>query len=93
MLTFDDDDFLFLGDRSLHATIEEKLYDKLLSLPRVMKSTNDDQKIIILNVLLGYFNLLGDRLTDVLNSISVLEKLLKSFIQVRFLHLSLDTDS
>ena len=47
-----------------------------------MKSASDEDKLIHLNVLLGYFNLLGDRLADVLNSLSILEKLLKSFVQV-----------
>lgn len=74
---------LFIGERSLHATIEEKLYEKLLSLPRIMRSSNDDQKVHVLNVLLGLFNLLGHKLADILNSLSLLEKLLKSFIQVR----------
>ena len=76
----------FSGGRALYTIIEEKLYDKLLSLPRIMKSANDDKKIITLSVLLGYFNLLGDRLANVLNSMPVLEKLLKSFIQVSFLY-------
>ena len=50
-----------------------------------MKSANDDQKLIVLNILLGYLNLLGEGLANVLNSMSVLEKLLKSFVQVRLL--------
>ena len=62
--------------------VEDKLYDKLLSLPRIMRSSSDDQKLVVLNILLGYFNLLGDKLADILTSISVLEKLIKSFIQV-----------
>ena len=49
-----------------------------------MKSANDEDKLIHLNILLGYFNLLGDRLADVLHSLSVLEKLLKSFVQVQY---------
>ena len=73
-----------LDGRSLNSTIQEKLYERLLSLPRVMKSANDEDKLIHLNILLGYFNLFGDRLADVLHSLSVLEKLLKSFVQVQY---------
>lgn len=68
---------------SFIVTIEDKLYERLLSLPRVMRSMNDDQKLISLNIVLGYFNLMGKQLSKVFNSITMLEKIMKSFIQVR----------
>ena len=75
---------LFLDGGSLYTFVEGKLYERLLALPRIMRGADDDQKLMFLNIIAGYFNLLESQISKVLNSMVMLEKIIKSFIQVSF---------
>ncbi len=62
--------------------VEESLYERLLSLPRVMQGGNEKQKLMILNAVLGYITLLGDKISKVFNTLAMLDKVVKAFLQV-----------
>ena len=63
--------------------IQEKLYEELLSMPRIMSSsTSDSAKVAKLQTLIGYLQFFGDKLHKVVNSLPHLEKLLTALLQV-----------
>eukprot|EP00794_Sanderia_malayensis_P005518 gene5518-6203_t len=69
------------GNQSLKSIIEDSLHTSLLSLPRIMKRVNDKEKLIVLNSILGYITFLGCDVAKVFNSLTILEKVVKAFLQ------------
>ena len=71
-----------LGSSSLNSLLEENLHLVLTALPRIMRTADDDKKIHSLNLALGYLRLLGNRLSNLLNSSSYLKRLSLALVQV-----------
>ncbi|XP_070560811.1 TELO2-interacting protein 1 homolog isoform X2 [Ptychodera flava] len=67
--------------------LEENLHSLMTSLPRLMRTTGDSQKLATLNLVHGYLKLLGNKLNTMLHSVSHLKRLSVALIQV----LELDT--
>ena len=74
--------FLLQGLSSLNSMLEENLHSALTSLPRLMRTVDDTKKIQSLNLVLGYLSLLGNRLSNLLNSSSHLKRLSLALVQV-----------
>ena len=66
----------------MNVLLEENLHSALTSLPRVMRQADDIKKIQGLNLVHGYMNLLGNRLSSLLNSSSHLKQLSLALLQV-----------
>lgn len=66
----------------MNALLEENLHSTLTALPRLMRTADDAKKIQSLNLVLGYMNLLGNRLNSLLNSSSHLKRLSLALVQV-----------
>ncbi len=47
-----------------------------------MRSADDKQKLTVLNSVLGYITFLGSQIAKVFNSLTMLEKIVKAFLQV-----------
>ncbi|XP_056129299.1 TELO2-interacting protein 1 homolog [Lampris incognitus] len=62
--------------------LSENLHNLATSLPRLMRTSDDQKKLFILNVFLGYLKLLGPLVTMVLNSAAHLERISKALMQV-----------
>ncbi|KAM4609805.1 TELO2-interacting protein 1 homolog [Polymixia lowei] len=62
--------------------LSENLHTLATSLPRLMRTSDDQKKLFVLNVLLGYLKVLGPLVTVVLNSATHLERLSKALMQV-----------
>ncbi|XP_060912827.1 TELO2-interacting protein 1 homolog [Labrus mixtus] len=75
------------GDKSSTAqtftdVLSENLHSLATSLPRLMRTSDDQKKLFVLNVFLGYIKLLGPLVSVVLNSAAHLERISKALMQV-----------
>ncbi|KAM7404304.1 hypothetical protein PAMP_011666 [Pampus punctatissimus] len=62
--------------------LSENLHSLATSLPRVMRTSDDQKKLFVLNVFLGYLKILGPLVSVVLNSAAHLERISKALMQV-----------
>ncbi|XP_019718553.1 TELO2-interacting protein 1 homolog [Hippocampus comes] len=62
--------------------LSENLHSLATSLPRLMRTSDDQKKLFVLNVFLGYLKLLGPLVSVVLNSAVHLERISKALMQV-----------
>ncbi|XP_033825762.1 TELO2-interacting protein 1 homolog [Periophthalmus magnuspinnatus] len=62
--------------------LSENLHSLCTSLPRLMRTSDDQKKLFILNVFLGYVKLLGPLVSVVLASAAHLERVSKALMQV-----------
>ncbi|XP_061657053.1 TELO2-interacting protein 1 homolog isoform X2 [Syngnathoides biaculeatus] len=62
--------------------LSENLHSLATSLPRLMRTSDDQNKMFVLNVFLGYLKLLGPLVSVVLNSAVHLERISKALMQV-----------
>ncbi|XP_071767251.2 TELO2-interacting protein 1 homolog [Centroberyx gerrardi] len=62
--------------------LSENLHALATSLPRLMRTSDDQKKLFVLNVFLGYLKLLGPLVTVVLNSAVHLERISRALMQV-----------
>ncbi|XP_077470182.1 TELO2-interacting protein 1 homolog [Stigmatopora argus] len=62
--------------------LSENLHSLATSLPRLMRTSDDQKKLFLLNVFLGYLKLLGPLISVVLNSAVHLERISKALMQV-----------
>ncbi|XP_038579303.1 TELO2-interacting protein 1 homolog isoform X1 [Micropterus salmoides] len=62
--------------------LSENLHVLATSLPRLMRTTDDQKKLFVLNVFLGYLKVLGPLVSVVLNSAAHLERISKALMQV-----------
>ncbi|XP_047424450.1 TELO2-interacting protein 1 homolog [Mugil cephalus] len=62
--------------------LSENLYSLATSLPRLMRTSDDQKKLFVLNVFLGYLKVLGPLVSVVLNSAAHLERISKALMQV-----------
>uniref|UniRef100_A0AAV2LWN5 TELO2-interacting protein 1 homolog n=1 Tax=Knipowitschia caucasica TaxID=637954 RepID=A0AAV2LWN5_KNICA len=74
------------GSKSLSKTftdvLSENLHSLCTSLPRLMRTSDDQKKLFVLNVFLGYIKLLGPLVSVVLTSAAHLERVSKALMQV-----------
>ncbi|XP_054649887.1 TELO2-interacting protein 1 homolog [Dunckerocampus dactyliophorus] len=68
--------------------LSENLHSLSTSLPRLMRTCDDQKKLFVLNVFLGYLKLLGPLVSVVLNSAVHLERISKALMQVLELDVS-----
>lgn len=64
--------------------LSENLHSLATSLPRLIRTSDDQKKLFVLNVFLGYLKLLGPLVSVVLNSAAHLERVSKALMQVLF---------
>ncbi|CAJ1055307.1 TELO2-interacting protein 1 homolog isoform X1 [Xyrichtys novacula] len=62
--------------------LSENLHSMATSLPRLMRTSDDQKKLFILKVFLGYLKLLGPLVSMVLNSATHLDRISKALMQV-----------
>ncbi|CAK6955101.1 TELO2-interacting protein 1 homolog [Scomber scombrus] len=62
--------------------LSENLHSLTTSLPRLMRTSDDQKKLFVLNVFLGYLKILGPLVSVVLNSAAHLERISKALMQV-----------
>lgn len=62
--------------------LSENLHSLATSLPRLMRTSNDQKKLFVLNAFLGYLKVLGPLVSVVLNSAAHLERISKALMQV-----------
>ncbi|KAK2886169.1 hypothetical protein Q8A67_017006 [Cirrhinus molitorella] len=62
--------------------LSENLHSLVSSLPRVMRTSDDQRKLFVLNVFLGYLKILGPKVDAVLTSAVHLERISKALMQV-----------
>ncbi|XP_018616226.2 TELO2-interacting protein 1 homolog [Scleropages formosus] len=62
--------------------LSENLHSLATSLPRLMRISDDQHKLFILNVFLGYLKVLGPKVAMVLNSAAHLQRISKALMQV-----------
>ncbi|XP_040913982.1 TELO2-interacting protein 1 homolog isoform X2 [Toxotes jaculatrix] len=62
--------------------LSENLHSLATSLPRLMRTSDDQKKLFVLNVFLGYIKVLGPLVSVVLNSAAHLERISKALMQV-----------
>uniref|UniRef100_A0A1A8IVG9 TELO2-interacting protein 1 homolog n=2 Tax=Nothobranchius TaxID=28779 RepID=A0A1A8IVG9_NOTKU len=68
--------------QNLADVLSENLHSLATSLPRLMRTSNDQKKLFVLKVFLGYFKVLGPLVSVVLNSAAHLERISKALMQV-----------
>lgn len=68
--------------RTFTDVLSENLHSLATSLPRLMRTSDDQKKLFILNVFLGYLKVLGPLVSVVLNSAAHLERISKALMQV-----------
>ncbi|XP_068606861.1 TELO2-interacting protein 1 homolog [Brachionichthys hirsutus] len=68
--------------RTFTEVLSENLHSLATSLPRLMRTSAEQQKLFVLNVFLGYLKLLGPLVSAVLNSAAHLERISKALMQV-----------
>lgn len=68
--------------QSLTDVLSENLHSLATSLPRLMRTSDDQKKLFVLNVFLGYLKVLGPLVSVVLNSAAHLERISKALMQV-----------
>ncbi|KAI2649424.1 hypothetical protein H4Q32_015376 [Labeo rohita] len=62
--------------------LSENLHNLASSLPRLMRTSDDQRKLFVLNVFLGYLKILGPKVDVVLTSAVHLERISKALMQV-----------
>ncbi|XP_035513147.1 TELO2-interacting protein 1 homolog [Morone saxatilis] len=62
--------------------LSENLHSLTTSLPRLMRTSDDQKKLFVLNVFLGYLKVLGPLVSVVLNSAAHLQRISKALMQV-----------
>lgn len=62
--------------------LSENLHSLATSLPRLMRTSDDQKKLFVLNVFLGYLKVLGQLVSVVLNSAAHLQRISKALMQV-----------
>uniref|UniRef100_A0A8P4GI22 TELO2-interacting protein 1 homolog n=1 Tax=Dicentrarchus labrax TaxID=13489 RepID=A0A8P4GI22_DICLA len=62
--------------------LSENLHSLATSLPRLMRTSDDQKKLFVLNVFLGYLKVLGPLVSVVLNSAAHLQRISKALMQV-----------
>ncbi|KAG8002893.1 TELO2-interacting protein 1-like protein [Nibea albiflora] len=62
--------------------LSENLHSLATSLPRLMRTSDDQKKLFVLNVFLGYIKVLGPLVSVVLNSGAHLERISRALMQV-----------
>ncbi|KAM9752988.1 TELO2-interacting protein 1 homolog [Menidia menidia] len=70
------------GSQTFTSVLSENLHALATSLPRLMRSSDDQKKLFVLNVFLGYIKVLGPLVSVVLNSAAHLERISKALMQV-----------
>uniref|UniRef100_A0A3B5BAD0 TELO2 interacting protein 1 n=1 Tax=Stegastes partitus TaxID=144197 RepID=A0A3B5BAD0_9TELE len=70
------------GSDTFTDVVSENLHSLATSLPRLMRTSDDQKKLFVLNVFLGYLKLLGPLVSVVLNSAAHLERISKALMQV-----------
>ncbi|XP_034733636.1 TELO2-interacting protein 1 homolog [Etheostoma cragini] len=62
--------------------LSENLHSLVTSLPRLMRTSDDQKKLFVLKVFLGYLKVLGPLVSVILNSAAHLERISKALMQV-----------
>ncbi|XP_039869855.1 TELO2-interacting protein 1 homolog [Simochromis diagramma] len=70
------------GTQTFTDILSENLHSLATSLPRLMRTSDDQKKLFVLNVFLGYLKILGPLVSVVLNSAAHLERISKALMQV-----------
>jgi len=70
------------GSQAFVEVLTENLHGLATSLPRLLRSTDDHKKLLVLNVFLGYLKLLGPLVSRVLSSAPHLHRISKALMQV-----------
>lgn len=70
------------GAQTFTDVLSENLHSLTTSLPRLMRTSDDQKKLFVLNVFLGYLKVLGPQVCVVLNSAAHLERISKGLMQV-----------
>ncbi|KAM3872194.1 TELO2-interacting protein 1 homolog [Diretmus argenteus] len=70
------------GCQTFTDVLSENLHALATSLPRLMRTSDDQKKLFVLNVFLGYLKVLGPLVSVVLNSAAHLERISKALMQV-----------
>ncbi|XP_025757327.1 TELO2-interacting protein 1 homolog [Oreochromis niloticus] len=70
------------GTQTFTDILSENLHSLATSLPRLMRTSDDQKKLFVLNVFLGYLKVLGPLVSVVLNSAAHLERICKALMQV-----------
>uniref|UniRef100_A0A3Q4IBR6 TELO2 interacting protein 1 n=1 Tax=Neolamprologus brichardi TaxID=32507 RepID=A0A3Q4IBR6_NEOBR len=70
------------GTQTFTDNLSENLHSLATSLPRLMRTSDDQKKLFVLNVFLGYLKILGPLVSVVLNSAAHLERISKALMQV-----------
>ena len=70
------------GGQTFTDVLSENLHSLATSLPRLMRTSDDQKKLFVLNVFLGYLKVLGPLVSVVLNSAAHLERISKALMQV-----------
>lgn len=70
------------GTQTFTDILSENLHSLATSLPRLMRTSDDQKKLYVLNVFLGYLKILGPLVSVVLNSAAHLERISKALMQV-----------
>lgn len=68
--------------QSFTDVLSENLHSLATSLPRLMRTADDQKKLFVLNVFLGYLKVLGPLVSVVLNSAAHLQRISKALMQV-----------
>uniref|UniRef100_A0A3Q2P8W6 TELO2-interacting protein 1 homolog n=1 Tax=Fundulus heteroclitus TaxID=8078 RepID=A0A3Q2P8W6_FUNHE len=70
------------SSKNLTDVLSENLHSLATSLPRLMRTSDDQKKLFVLNVFLGYLKVLGPLVSVVLNSAAHLDRISKALMQV-----------
>uniref|UniRef100_A0A8C1NG35 TELO2 interacting protein 1 n=1 Tax=Cyprinus carpio TaxID=7962 RepID=A0A8C1NG35_CYPCA len=70
------------GGQDFTDVLSENLHSLVSSLPRLMRTSDDQHKLFVLNVFLGYLKILGPKVDAVLTSAVHLERISKALMQV-----------
>lgn len=68
--------------QSFTDVLSENLHSLATSLPRLMRTSDDQKKLFVLNAFLGYLKVLGPLVSVVLNSAAHLDRISKALMQV-----------
>lgn len=70
------------GGQDFTDILSENLHSLASSLPRLMRTSDDQRKLFVLNVFLGYLKILGPKVDAILRSAVHLERISKALMQV-----------
>lgn len=70
------------GEQDFTDVLSENLHSLASSLPRLMRTSDDQRKLFVLNVFLGYLKILGPKVDAILRSAVHLERISKALMQV-----------